>query len=61
MNFKAIETNLPGVLILEPKVYGDNRGFFFESFNAREFEALTGVSTPFVQDRSGMPKGSWSA
>lgn len=56
MNFKAIETTLPGVLILEPKVYGDNRGFFFESFNARAFEALTGVSTPFVQDNHSMSR-----
>jgi dTDP-4-dehydrorhamnose 3,5-epimerase len=36
--------------VLEPKVFGDARGFFFESFNARDFEATTGVSLPFVQD-----------
>ncbi len=53
---KAIETALPGVLILEPKVFGDARGFFFESFNQKAFEAATGVQTAFVQDnhsRSG--------
>ena len=53
---KAIETALPGVLILEPKVFGDARGFFFESFNQKAFEAATGVQTEFVQDnhsRSG--------
>jgi dTDP-4-dehydrorhamnose 3,5-epimerase len=47
---KVIETPLPGVLILEPKVYGDARGFFFESWNARTFRELTGVDVPFVQD-----------
>ena len=45
-----IETALPGVLILEPRVFGDERGFFFESFNARVFEEATGLSPGFVQD-----------
>ena len=43
-------TRLPGVLILEPKVFGDERGFFYESFNARAFQAATGLDVPFVQD-----------
>lgn len=47
---KAIETTLPGVLILEPKVFGDNRGFFFESYNRRAFQAATGLDIDFVQD-----------
>lgn len=47
---KTITTAIPGLLILEPKVFGDERGFFFESFNARTFRELTGVSTEFVQD-----------
>ena len=47
---KAIETAIPGVLILEPTVFGDARGFFFESFNARKFGELTGRSDAFVQD-----------
>ena len=47
---KAVATGLPGVLILEPKVFGDDRGFFFESFNQKTFEAVTGVSCSFVQD-----------
>ncbi|GGU50081.1 dTDP-4-dehydrorhamnose 3,5-epimerase [Pseudomonas laurentiana] len=47
---EVIATELPDVLILEPKVFGDARGFFYESFNARTFEALTGVTTTFVQD-----------
>ncbi|MDD2048859.1 dTDP-4-dehydrorhamnose 3,5-epimerase [Pseudomonas putida] len=46
----VITTDLPGVLIIEPKVFGDSRGFFYESFNAKVFEAQTGVSTTFVQD-----------
>ena len=47
---KAIATSLPEVLILEPTVFGDARGFFYESFNARVFAELTGVDAPFVQD-----------
>jgi dTDP-4-dehydrorhamnose 3,5-epimerase len=43
-------TPLPGVLILEPKVFGDERGFFFESFNQRAFEAAVGERVNFVQD-----------
>ena len=43
-------TAIPEVLILEPKVFGDDRGFFFESFNARAFEQATGLKREFVQD-----------
>jgi len=43
-------TNIPDVLIFEPKVFGDDRGFFFESFNERRFTELTGINTNFVQD-----------
>ncbi|KJK25725.1 dTDP-4-dehydrorhamnose 3,5-epimerase [Burkholderiaceae bacterium 16] len=50
MNFTVIPTALPEVLILEPKVFGDDRGFFFESFNAKAFEAATGLKRDFVQD-----------
>ena len=46
----VIPTDLPGVLILEPKVFGDERGFFYESFNARAFQEATGLDTQFVQD-----------
>jgi len=45
-----IATDIPDVLIIEPKIFGDSRGFFFESFNAREFTRLTGVDAHFVQD-----------
>lgn len=47
---QAINTELPGVLILEPRVFGDERGFFFESFNARAFAEATGLQCEFVQD-----------
>lgn len=43
-------TSIPDVVIIEPKVFGDERGFFYESFNARKFEELTGVAAHFVQD-----------
>ncbi|MNF38521.1 dTDP-4-dehydrorhamnose 3,5-epimerase [compost metagenome] len=46
----VIATDIPEVLIIEPKVFGDERGFFYESFNARTFEEVTGVRTQFVQD-----------
>ena len=47
---KRIETDLPDVFLIEPKKFGDSRGYFFESFNQRIFSELTGVSLPFVQD-----------
>ena len=50
MPFTAIPTALPEVLLLEPKVFGDARGFFFESYNRRDFAAATGVDPEFVQD-----------
>ncbi|HYQ51030.1 MAG: dTDP-4-dehydrorhamnose 3,5-epimerase [Pseudomonas sp.] len=45
-----IATDIPDVLIIEPKIFGDSRGFFFESFNAREFAQKTGFDARFVQD-----------
>lgn len=53
---QAVASAIPDVLILEPKVFGDARGFFLESFNARVFQELTGLDVDFVQDnhsRSG--------
>ncbi|EPJ88553.1 dTDP-4-dehydrorhamnose 3,5-epimerase [Pseudomonas sp. CFII68] len=46
----VIATRLPDVLVIEPKVFGDDRGFFYESFNARAFAEATGCTLPFVQD-----------
>ena len=43
-------TDLPEVMVIEPKVFGDARGFFLESFNAKAFAEATGVDLPFVQD-----------
>lgn len=50
MPYTVTSTTLEGVLVLEPKVFGDARGFFFESFNARDFEQATGLKREFVQD-----------
>ena len=47
---KATPTAIPDLLIIEPKVFGDERGFFFESFNRRKFAELTGRDVDFVQD-----------
>lgn len=50
MPYTVTPTVLPEVLILEPKVFGDDRGFFFESFNERDFKQATGLDVCFVQD-----------
>ena len=47
---KIIETAIADVKIIEPKVFGDERGFFFESFNERAFRDATGLAATFVQD-----------
>jgi dTDP-4-dehydrorhamnose 3,5-epimerase len=59
---QIIPTTIPDVLIIEPKVFGDERGFFFESFNQHKFAQLTGVKSDFVQDnhsrsRQGVLRG----
>lgn len=46
---EIIKTDIDGVVIIEPRVFGDERGYFFESFSQREFEKL-GINTVFVQD-----------
>lgn len=50
MPYQVTPTPIEGLLVLEPKVFGDARGFFFESFNARDFAQATGVQRDFVQD-----------
>ena len=50
MPYPTTTTPIDGVLVLEPKVFGDARGFFFESFNARDFVQATGLDVTFVQD-----------
>ena len=47
---KVTPTSLPEVLLIEPKVFGDQRGFFFESFNQKAFNDATGLDAKFVQD-----------
>lgn len=47
---KFVETTLPGVLLLEPEIFGDARGFFLESWNERAFGLATGLDAHFVQD-----------
>ena len=59
---KVITTPLDGLLVLEPRVFGDERGFFYESYNARQFADATGVAPAFVQDnhsrsRQGVLRG----
>lgn len=46
----VVKTDIDGLLILEPKVFGDARGFFYESFNQQAFNAATGLDVQFVQD-----------
>ncbi|MBI4239413.1 dTDP-4-dehydrorhamnose 3,5-epimerase [Candidatus Uhrbacteria bacterium] len=53
---KAIETIIPGVIIFEPTVFEDERGYFFESYNAQEFERLTGKNVVYVQDNQSCSK-----
>jgi dTDP-4-dehydrorhamnose 3,5-epimerase len=50
MPYTVTPTAIPDVLILEPKVFGDSRGFFFESFNQQDFNHVTGLDVHFVQD-----------
>jgi len=53
---QVVRTEIPEVLLLEPQVFGDERGFFFEAYNRRAFREATGVDVDFVQDnhsRSG--------
>ena len=45
---KVLATEIPGVLIIEPRVFGDERGFFFESFNLQRWREQTGLDTEFV-------------
>jgi dTDP-4-dehydrorhamnose 3,5-epimerase len=54
MPYTVTPTDLPDVLMLQPKVLGDARGFFVESFNAREFANATGLEVEFVQDNHTM-------
>lgn len=50
MPYTVIKTDIPDVLILKPKLFGDARGFFFESYNHHDFSKATGLEVDFVQD-----------
>ena len=52
----VFRTEIEGVLIIEPQVFGDERGYFFESFNAERFFAQTGIEITFVQDNESLSK-----
>lgn len=52
----VFRTEIEGVLIIEPQVFGDERGYFFESFNAERFLAQTGIEITFVQDNESLSK-----
>lgn len=47
---RVIKTDIEGIYILEPEIFGDNRGYFFESYNAQRFKEATGLDVVFVQD-----------
>ena len=47
---KVIKTNLEGCVVIEPKVFGDDRGFFLETFQSERYANLAGIMLPFVQD-----------
>ena len=53
---EIINTEIQGVFIIEPKIFGDARGYFFESFNAHEFSQKTGMNPLFVQDNESKSK-----
>ena len=54
-NMNFIKTDIDGVVIVEPRVFSDARGYFFESYNAEEFEK-NGIPNVFVQDNQSMPQ-----
>jgi len=56
MPITATPTSIPDVLVIEPKVFGDDRGWFFESFNEKDFSAATGKQINFVQDNHSSSK-----
>jgi len=51
---KIIYTEIPDVLIVEPRIFGDDRGFFYESYNERKWRELTGLDSKFVQDNHSL-------
>jgi dTDP-4-dehydrorhamnose 3,5-epimerase len=56
LKIKVHQTSLDGAFVIEPKVFGDERGWFYESYNQLEFEIATGVTPSFVQDNHSLSK-----
>ncbi len=54
MKIKVRQTSIEGLIVIEPHVFRDGRGYFFESFNAREFAEATGLQVSFVQDNQAL-------
>jgi dTDP-4-dehydrorhamnose 3,5-epimerase len=52
----AIRLSIPELIVLEPKIHGDDRGFFFESYNARDFHEATGLKMKFMQDNHSLSR-----
>ncbi|MBF0191176.1 MAG: dTDP-4-dehydrorhamnose 3,5-epimerase family protein [Magnetococcales bacterium] len=59
MAITVTRTRLPEVLLIEPQVFDDERGFFFESFNRRDFAAATGLTLDWVWERTFSGPGGW--
>ena len=56
LKIKVHQTTLKDVLVIEPKVFGDERGWFYESFNQEEFNTASGLDYHFVQDNHSLSK-----
>ena len=56
----VIETEIPGIKIVEPQVFGDSRGWFVEQYNAERYKAA-GIDADFVQDNESFRQGEWCA
>lgn len=56
MSLRVTSTNIPDVVIIEPEIFGDDRGLFYESFNERDFSEATGLAVTFVQDNHSVSK-----
>ena len=56
---EVIPTKIPDVLMIEPTVFGDDRGFFYESFNKKRFKEATGIAADFVQDNHSNPRKAY--
>ncbi len=56
MSIKVLATSIPDVIVIEPKVFSDERGYFYESFNEKDFMNATGLQNTFVQDNHSLSK-----